>query len=233
MSPGVLSRAVLVATGLTACLVAGCAAPVSALPASAPLAAGLPVRLHPRALATGRIYTTPDGGFYQDPAFLDVYYARRVSLRPVLRLLPASDRATARRLRGDGRLLEVVARVTNRGASTGSVSLADTVLESRLTRELVPRGIRGGVPRTFYEPIRPILVLASRPLDVCAASLAPGASAWLLAVFPPVVPTVPVALVAQGLYGFYLPVDSGAVPSGLPLHLYAGDVNHCFEVAAG
>ncbi len=211
----------------------GCAGAASAVPATAPLAANLPVRLHPAALASGRIYTTPDGGFYLDPSLLDVYYIRRVRLPTVLRLLPSADRRAAAGLRGDGGLLEVVTRVTNRGASTGSVSLADTVLESRLTRELVPAGVRGSVSRTFYEPIRPILVLASRPLDACAASLAPGASAWLLAVFPPVVPRVRVALVAQGLFGFYVPVGTGAVPPGLPLHLYTDDVTRCIVAALG
>jgi len=214
-------------------LVGGCAGAATALPATAPLAGGLPVRRHPVALATGRLYTTPDGGFYQDPAVMDVYYARRVRLPPVLALLPPADRRAARDLAGDGPLLEVVARATNRGASTGSVSLANTVLESQRTSQLVPRRVRGAVTHTFYEPIRPILVLASRPLDLCAASIAPGGSVWLLAVFPPVDPRVRVALVAQGLYGFYLPVASGGVPPGLPLRLYTGDVNRCVQASVG
>ncbi len=214
-------------------VLAGCAAAPAAQPATAPLVAGIPVRAHPAALATGRLYSTPDGGFYQDPSWMDVYAVRRVPLRAVLPLLPGADRTAARGLTGDGRLLEVVTRATDRGAATANVSLANTVLESRLTHRLVPRRVTPAVSTAFYEPIRPLLVLASRPLDVCAASIAPGDSVWLLAVYPPVAQGVRVALVAQGLYGFYIPVGQGAVPRGLPRHLYTDDVTRCFQQSVG
>jgi len=218
--------------GLLALALAGCGAGAPAGPTLAPILHGLSVRPHARALRSGLVYTSPDGGFYRDPTYLRVYATRLVPLRAVLPLLPASDRSASRRLAGLGPLYAVVARADNPGAATADISLATAVLESVLTRRLVPAGVHGSIARTFYQPIRPIVVLSNQRLDLCSVAVPPGGQTWLVAVFPPVDVRVGVALVVPANFGFYLPTDAGALPAPIPGTLFAGDVNTCLQQSA-
>jgi len=195
------------------------------------LVSGLPARQNARPLQGGTDSCSPDGGFYVDNTKIDFYYMRPVPLRDVLPLLPAQEAKDARSLSGLGPLLEVVALASNPGASTCGVGLTQTVLESALTAKLDPKGLRSALQRSYYEPIRPIVVLSNNRLDVCSANVNPGAYVWLFAVFPPVNTGVPVAVVNPSpQFGFYLPVARGALPAVPPKHLYAEDVNHCIQI---
>ncbi len=220
--------------GVLALALAGCGAGAPAGPTLAPILHGLTVRRHAPALRTGLLYTSPDGGFYRDPTYLHVYATRLVPLRAVLPLLPASDRSASRQLAGLGPLYAVVARADNPGAATANISLATTVLESTRTSRLVPAGLRSATARTFYQPIRPIVVLSNQRLDLCSVAVPPGGQTWMVAVFPPVDVRAGVALVAPTSFGFYLPTGAGALPAAIPGNLFAGDVNTCLQqLAAG
>jgi hypothetical protein len=216
-------------------LLAGCGSNPSATEAVAALGSGLPISQHAQPLANALVTSSPDGGFYTDPTYLHFYYVRQVQLRDVLPLLSGSEAKDARSLAGLGPLLEVVVTATNPGASTTAVDLTQTVLESRVTSKLDPRGVHSAVQKTYYQPIRPIVVISSNRLDVCSADVNPGAKVWMVAVFPPVNTSVKVAFVdsefvTPTVHGFYLPVGKGAIPARVPTPLYSQDVDHCIQI---
>jgi len=216
-------------------LLAGCASSPSATAAVAALGSGLPVSRHAHPLDSALVTSTPDDGFYVDDTYLHFYYLRRVGLSDVEPLLSGAEAKDADSLRGLGPLLEVVVTATNPGQSTTDVDLTQTVLESSLTARLDPRGMHTALQKTYYEPIRPIVVLSSNRLDVCSADVNPGATVWLMAVFPPVNTAIKIALVDQefvspAVHGFYLPIAHGAIPSRVPSTLYAEDVDHCIQI---
>lgn len=216
-------------------LLAGCASSPSATAAVAALGSGLPINRHAQPLDSALVTSTPDDGFYVDDTYLHFYYLRKVELDDVEPLLSGSEAKDAETLRGLGPLLEVVVTATNPGQSTTAVDLTQTVLESSHTSRLDPPGVRTAEQRTYYEPIRPIVVLSSNRLDVCSADVNPGAKVWLMAVFPPVNTAIKIALVDQEfvsptVHGFYMPVAHGAIPSRVPSTLYAQDVDHCIQI---
>lgn len=199
------------------------------------LVAGLPVRAHARPLKSGLDSCSPDGGFYIDQTRISFYYMRLVPLADVLPLLPGQERRDARSLASFGKLLEVVALATNPGASTCGVGLTQTVLETAAefggTNHLDPSRHLTPLQNSYYQPIRPILELSSGRLSVCSADVNPGASVWMLAVFPPVRASIPIAVVNPApQFGFYLPLDRGALPAAPPSTLYAEDVDHCLQI---
>jgi hypothetical protein len=216
-------------------LLAGCSSNPSATQAVAALGSGLPISHHAHALGNALVTSTPDGGFYTDPTYLHFYYVRQVELRDILPLLSGAEAQDAKSLAGLGPLLEVVVTATNPGASTTGVDLIQTVLESRVTSRLDPHGVRTSLQKTYYQPIRPIVVLSSNRLDVCSADVNPGAKVWMVAVFPPVNTSVKVAFVDSEfvkpkVHGFYLPVGKGAIPARVPATLYSQDVDHCIQI---
>ncbi|MHB8392946.1 MAG: hypothetical protein ACYDC5_00240 [Candidatus Dormibacteria bacterium] len=199
------------------------------------LVSGLPVHHNAKPLQVGAYSCSPDGGFYVDQTKVLFYYMRLVPLSDILPLLPAADARNATSLARFGRLLEVVALASNPGASTCGVGLTQTVLETAKqfggTTKLDPSGLATTVQQSYYDPIRPIVVLASNRLSVCSADVNPGSSVWLFAVFPPVASSIPIAVVNPSpSFGFYLPLSKGALPAAPPSHLYTGDVNQCIQV---
>jgi hypothetical protein len=223
----------VILTGLV--LLAGCASSPSATAAVAALGSGLPVSRDAHPLDSALVTSTPDDGFYVDDTYLHFYYLRKVGLSDVEPLLSGSEAKDAESLSGLGPLLEVVVTATNPGQSTTGVDLTQTVLESSITARLDPRGMRTPLQKTYYDPIRPIVVLSSNRLDVCSADVNPGATVWLMAVFPPVNTSIKIALVDQefvspAVHGFYLPIAHGAIPSRVPSTLYAMDVDHCIQI---
>jgi hypothetical protein len=216
-------------------LLAGCASSPSATAAVAALGTGLPVSHHAHPLDNALVTSTPDDGFYVDDTYLHFYYLRKVGLSDVEPLLSGSEAKDADSLRGLGPLLEVVVTATNPGQSTTGVDLTQAVLESSVTARLDPRGEHTAVQKTYYDPIRPIVVLSSNRLDVCSADVNPGATVWLMAVFPPVNTSIKIALVDQEFvsplaHGFYLPIAHGAIPGRVPSPLYVEDVDHCIQI---
>ncbi|MGH7608776.1 MAG: hypothetical protein ACREOD_02360 [Candidatus Dormibacteria bacterium] len=215
--------------------VAGCGSAPSAAQAVAALGRGLPVRSHAQPLHSALVTSSPDGGFYNDPTYIHFYFLRRVPLRDVLPLLPSQEAQDAESLANLGPLLEVIGEATNPGASTTAVDLTQSVLESTVTRRLDPKRATTSVQRSYYDPIRPIVVLSSYRLDVCSADVNPGAKVWMLAVFPPVSTRFPVAVydpefVKPAAKGFFLPVERGALPASVPRALYAEDVDRCIQI---
>ncbi|MGH7643728.1 MAG: hypothetical protein ACRENX_12105 [Candidatus Dormibacteria bacterium] len=216
-------------------LLAGCGSNPSATEAVAALGSGLPVSHHARPLDSALVTSSPDGGFYTDPTYLHFYYLRQVGLADVLPLLSGSEAQDAKSLAGLGPLLEVVVTATNPGASTTAVDLTQTVLESARTALLDPKGVHSSIQRSYYQPIRPIVVISSNRLDVCSADVNPGAKVWMVAVFPPVNISVKIAFVDSDFvkplaHGFYLPVGQGSIPSRIPATLYSQDVDHCIQI---
>ncbi|MGC2191440.1 MAG: hypothetical protein WA751_03800 [Candidatus Dormiibacterota bacterium] len=216
-------------------LLAGCGSNPSAAQAVAALGSGLPINHHAHALDSALVTSSPDGGFYTDPTYLHFYYLRQVQLSDVLPLLSGSEATDAKSLTGLGPLLEVVVMATNPGASTTAVDLTQTVLESRVTAKLDPKGVHSAIQKTYYQPIRPIVVISSNRLDVCSADVNPGAKVWMVAVFPPVNISAKVAFVDSDfvtpkVHGFYLPVAKGAIPAPVPATLYSQDVDHCIQI---
>ncbi|MGH7611567.1 MAG: hypothetical protein ACREN4_06075 [Candidatus Dormibacteria bacterium] len=213
----------------------GCGSSPNAAQAVRALVAGLPVHARAQPLDNALVTSSPDGGFYTDPTYLHFYFMRRVPLDDILPLLPAQEAGDASSLAPLGPLLEVVVRATNSGASTTAVDLTQSVLESTVTSRLDPRRASSALQRTYYRPIRPIVVLSSYRLDVCSADVNPGAVVWMLAVFPPVNRGHRIALydpefIKPAAKGFFLPVGRGALPAPPPRTLYAQDVDHCIQI---
>ena len=235
LSPLRRRRAALSVALTALVLLAGCSSSPSASQAVAALGSGLPVSQHAQPLDSALVTSSPDGGFYVDPTYLHFYYLRRVQLSDVVPLLSGAEAHDAQSLAGLGPLLEVVVTVTNPGASTTAVDLTQTVLESRVTSKLDPRGLHTSVQKSYYQPIRPIVVISSNRLDVCSADVNPGAKVWMVAIFPPVNTSIKIALVdpefvKPKVHGFYLPVAKGAIPARMPATLYTQDVDHCIQI---
>jgi hypothetical protein len=206
--------------GLTV-LGAGCSSSPAASPAVAALRTGLPVSEHGLSLNTALVASVPDAGCYVDPTYLHFYYLGKVQLRDALPLLCGWERRDAWSLQNLGPLLEVVVWAANAGASTTAADLTESLRQSGKTSELDPSGVGSALQKTYYRPIRSILVLSSDRLDMHSADVNPGAEVWMLAVLPPVNTSIKLALIDPALvkpkgHGFCRPRGRALCPLSCP-----------------
>lgn len=192
------AAALLVAPLLSAC--AGSAAAPSML-------LTLPTARSSSALASTILYTSPDGGIYQNPVHVEVRMVVRRSPDDVARLLPGGA-ASWQQLRtlGDFTFIGVVMR--NEGKAGSDPQLNNVQIAS----DFAPGGTSSGPLRHFYHPLFPLALLSQGGSDAsCSLHVDPAQSAVAVLVYPPVRPA---PSIVWGVYkSFALRVGfGGALP---------------------
>lgn len=195
---------------LTVCLlVTGCAGGTGASTAlSFPTASA--------ALATTTLFTSPDGGIYQNPDPIKVLMVVRERADSVMRQLGAAASSwTALQRFGDFTYVGV--EIVNHGAAGSDPQLNN----AQIAVDFAPPGTSSGSLRHFYHPTYPLAILRTQPSDVqCGAHIDPGRSAVMVLLYPPVSAT---GSIVWGMYQtFALRVPfSGGVPSATGWHAAA------------
>jgi len=167
---------------LLAALLAGCATATQAatgsslqLPSTAPS--------HPLASAT--LYTSPDGGIYQNPDAVQVTMLARASAGDLSTLAPSLQQ-TLRTLQSLGDLTYVALRITNQGKA-GSDPQFNAV---QIASDYAPPVAATGPLHQYYHPMFPLALLAPHGSDAsCSVHLDPGQSSTAILVYPPIVST--------------------------------------------
>lgn len=159
-------------------------------------------------LATTTLYTTPDGGIYENPDRVDVLFVGSIAVQPLLERLGAADWGGLAAL---GRFEVVGLRIRNDG-KIGSEPVLDDL---QIASDFAPPQAATGQLRRFYHPMFPLAVLADRrSAGNCSVHLDPGDVAVVLLVYPPIRPTSAI------LWGRYddlrltLPVGGGVPTTG-------------------
>lgn len=168
-------RQALVA-GAASALLAGCAGSA----AGSTAAVTFP---HPATVLAGTtLYTSPDGGIYQNADPIQLLMVVRQSAAPVMRQL-GSPAASWTALQRFGDFTYVGMSITNRGAAGSDPQLNATQIAS----DFAPSGTDTGPLRHFYHPMFPLAILRTQSSDVeCGVHLDPGHSATLVLVYPPI-----------------------------------------------
>ncbi|MFN2581521.1 MAG: hypothetical protein ABR498_02125 [Candidatus Dormibacteria bacterium] len=164
---------------LTASLaLAACA---QSAPPAAPAALSFPTGTS-AALASATLYTSPDGGIYQNPDPIQVLMVMRESGAPVIHQLGASAQSwSALTPYGDFTFVGVTIR--NNGAAGSDPQLNATQIAS----DFAPDGTSSGTLRHFYHPMFPLALLSAQTSDAsCTLHLDPGNTAVAVLVYPPV-----------------------------------------------
>jgi hypothetical protein len=198
------ARHVLIA-GCALVLLTGCAG--SAPPASA-TSLQLPTAPSAASLASATLYTSPDGGIYQNPDTLQVLMIARLNGATLPSLLPGLAQAV-KALQQLGPFTFVGVRVTNNGKA-GSDPQFNSV---QIASDYAPAGTASGPLRTYYHPLFPLAMLAGHGSDAtCTVHLDPGQGAVVVMVYPPITAS---RSIVWGVYkGFALRVAvGGALPS--------------------
>lgn len=191
----------LIACGLSAVLT-GCA--------SGPTAPGtLRFPTATTTLASTTLFTSPDGGIYQNPDPLRLLMVVRQSADPVMRQLGAGA-APWRALQQFGDFTYVAVAMSNHGAA-GSDPQLNT---AQIASDFAPPGTDTGALRHFYHPMFPLAILREQASDVqCGTHLDPGRGSIVVLLYPPVSAA---ATIVWGMYQtFALRVPfGGGVPGG-------------------
>lgn len=160
------------------------------------------------ALASTTLFTSPDGGIYQNPDPIKVLMVVRESAGSVMRQLgaAASSWSALSRL---GDFTYVGVEIANHGAAGSDPQLNS----AQIAVDFAPQGTSSGSLRHFYHPTYPLAILRTQPSDVqCGVHIDPGHSAVMVLLYPPVSAT---GTIVWGMYQtFALRVPfSGGVPS--------------------
>lgn len=158
-----------------------------------------------RTLASTTLYTSPDGGIYQNPDPLQVLMVVRQSAAPVMRQLGGAAASwTALQRFGDFTYIGV--SITNRGAAGSDAGLNNAQIAS----DFAPAGTDAGPLRHFYHPMFPLAVLRTQRSDVqCGVHLDPGHSATVVLVYPPISATDSLVWGMYKTFALRLPFGGG------------------------
>lgn len=155
------------------------------------------------------LFTSPDGGIYQNPDPLQVLMVRRQSAAAVMQQVgPPAKSWQALEQYGD--FTYVAVAITNHGAGGSDPQLNNTQIAS----DFAPSGTNSGPLRHFYHPMFPLAILRAQSSDVqCGMHLDPGKRAVMVLLYPPVSAT---GTIVWGMYQtFALRVPfGGGVPAG-------------------
>lgn len=160
------------------------------------------------ALASTTLFTSPDGGIYQNPDPIKVLMVVRESADSVMHQLGAATSSWSA-LQRFGGFTYVGVEIVNHGAAGSDPQLNS----AQIAVDFAPQGTSSGSLRHFYHPTYPLAILRTQPSDVaCGAHIDPGHSAVMVLLYPPVSAT---SSIVWGMYQtFALRVAfGGGVPS--------------------
>lgn len=160
------------------------------------------------ALAATTLFTSPDGGIYQNPDPVKVLMVVRESADSVMHQLGAAASSWSA-LQRFGDFTYVGVEIMNHGAAGSDPQLNS----AQIAVDFAPEGTSSGSLRHFYHPTYPLAILRTQPSDVqCGVHIDPGHSAVMVLLYPPVSAT---STIVWGMYQtFALRVPfRGGVPS--------------------
>jgi hypothetical protein len=181
----------------------------SAAPSGAAAGFDLPVASGATALASATLYTSPDGGIYQNPDPVRITMVARQSGEAVVRRLGAAASQWSPLLRLGGFTFVGIA-LHNAGKAWSDAQLDMTQIAS----DFAPDGTEHGPLRHFYHPMYALAMLSATPSgSTCTLHLESGDSAFAVLVYPPIRATTTI------VWGIYqtLAVTApfgGGVPAG-------------------
>ena len=168
-------------------------------------------------LASTTLYTSPDGGIYQNPDPIRVLMVVRRSADSVMRQLgSAASSWTALRQFGDFTYLGL--QVQNHGAAGSDPQLNN----AQIAIDFAPPGTSSGSLRHFYHPMYPLAILRTQPSDVqCGVHLDPGHSAVMVLLYPPISSTDSIVWGMYQTFALRVPFSGGVPPGGGAWHAAA------------
>ncbi|HEX6537558.1 MAG TPA: hypothetical protein VF155_00065, partial [Candidatus Dormibacteraeota bacterium] len=201
-----LKRTALIACGLSA-VMTGCASGPAA-----PAALRFPTAT--TALASTTLFTSPDGGIYQNPDPLRLLMVVRQSAAPVMRQL-GSGAGSWRSLQQFGDFTYVAIAVTNHGAAGSDPQLNSAQIAS----DFAPPGTESGALRHFYHPMFPLAILREQSTDVqCGMHLDPGHSSIVVLLYPPVGAAGTIVWGMYQTFALRVPFGGGVPPGAQAWH---------------
>jgi hypothetical protein len=194
------AAALLLTASLTGCATATQAATTTSLslPSSAPS--------HP--LATATLYTSPDGGIYENPDSLQVTMLVRSPDGDLGSMAPSLQSALAA-LRAQGAFTFIAIRITNLGKAGSDPQLNGVQIAS----DYAPAAAASGPLHHYYHPMFPLALLSPHASDAsCSVHLDPGQTSVAVLVYPPITATTSIV---WGVYKqFALRIAFGGGVSG-------------------
>jgi hypothetical protein len=171
-----------VCLGVLVVLTAGCATARASEQSSA---FNLPVAPHATPLATGILYTSPDGGIYKNPDSVQVTMVAHLSGEALVRRLGAAASSWTQLERlGDFTFVGLTLR--NNGRAWSDAQLNATQIAS----DFAPAGTASGGLRRYYHPMFALALLSEKSSDAnCTLHLDSGESTRAVLVYPPLRPT--------------------------------------------
>lgn len=168
-------------------------------------------------LASTTLYTSPDGGIYQNPDPLQVLMVRRQSAEPVMQQVGATA-ASWRGLEQYGEFTYVAVAISNRGAAGSDPELNNAQIAS----DFAPPGTESGSLRHFYHPMFPLAILRSQNSDVkCGMHLDPGKSTVMVLLYPPVSDADSIVWGMYQTFALRVPFGGGVPPGARAWHASA------------
>ncbi|MBV8526720.1 MAG: hypothetical protein JOZ75_00235 [Candidatus Dormibacteraeota bacterium] len=161
------------------------------------------------ALAGTTLFTSPDGGIYQNADPIKVLMVVRASADPVMHQLGAAT-SSWRGLRRFGDFTYVGVEITNRGAAGSDPQLNS----AQIAVDFAPQGTSSGSLRHFYHPTYPLAILRTQPSDVqCGAHIDPGHNAVMVLLYPPVSATDSIVWGMYQTFAVRVPFKGGVPPA--------------------
>ncbi len=188
-------------------VMAACATVVACEPGSAGAArVSLPAGAS-RALATVTLYTSPDGGIYENPDHTEVRLVLRHAPGDVEAMLPGNGWKPLDAL-GDFTFVGVSIRNDGKAGSDPQLNAV------QIASDYAPDGTATGPLRHFYHPLFPLAVLSPGGSDSsCTVHVDPGQTVVVVLVYPPLRAT---ATIVWGVYHSFAvrAPFGGALPPG-------------------
>ncbi|MBV8300934.1 MAG: hypothetical protein JOY68_03315 [Candidatus Dormibacteraeota bacterium] len=200
------TRSVMVGAACAAVLVA-CASPPKALP---PANLGLPTTATVHPLATTTVYTSPDGGIYENPDPLSIIMVARAPGSSLSSLLPG-DSAVITQLSPLGDFTFVGLRISNHGQAGSDEQLN----VAQIASDFAPPETASGALRQYYHPMFALALLGQQSSDSsCAVRIDPGQSDVVVLVYPPIDATASIVWGVYSVFALRTPLG-GALPQGV------------------
>lgn len=165
------------------------------------------------ALASTTLFTSPDGGIYQNPDPIKVLMVVRERPDAVMHQLGAAASSWSV-LRRFGDFTYVGVEIANHGAAGSDPQLNS----AQIAVDYAPEGTSSGSLRRFYHPMYPLAILRTQRSDVqCGAHIDPGHSVVMVLLYPPVSATDSIVWGMYQTFALRVPFKGG-VPSATGWH---------------
>jgi len=187
-------------------LLTGCAGSPAAAPSNG---LRLPTTQTVHTLAQTTVYTSPDGGIYQNPDPLQIIMVARAPASVLSGLLP-SDGGVVTALQGLGDFTFIAVRIHN-GGQAGSDQPFNV---AQIASDFAPKGTDAGPLRQYYHPMFTLAMLSPFSSDSsCTVHVDPGQTSTVVLVYPPVDATATIVWGEYDDFALRAPFGGGLPPA--------------------